>query len=123
VLILAVVAGYAIRGGDSGGGATTVLAGRAPAVTARLTMREGSAMLRLANVHRLPDGRVLEAWVQRGGEIERAGGLFVPDRAGRATAMIPDMRGVEAVMVTAEPQGGSERPTSPPMVTAKIETG
>jgi hypothetical protein len=27
------------------------------------------------------------------------------------------------VMVTAEPEGGSERPTSAPMVTAKIETG
>jgi len=27
------------------------------------------------------------------------------------------------VMVTAEPRGGSERPTSPPLVTAKIEVG
>ena len=65
----------------------------------------------------MPGGKVLEAWVQRDGEVERSGGLFVPDRAGRATAMIPDMHGVEAVMVTSEPEGGSAQPTSSPMVT------
>jgi anti-sigma-K factor RskA len=120
-LMLAVVAGYAIRGGDSGGGgATTVAVGEAPAVTAKLVMEGDSAMLKLANVEAMRGDRVLEAWVQREGEVERAGGLFVPDRAGRATATIPDMHGVEAVMVTAEPEGGSEAPTSVPMV--EIET-
>jgi anti-sigma-K factor RskA len=122
-LIAAAVAGYAIRGGDSGGDATTVVAGRPPAVTAQLTRLGDSGMLRLANLHQLPGDKVLEAWVQRDGEVERAGGLFVPDRAGRATAMIPDMHGVEAVMVTSEPEGGSAQPTSSPMVMAKIETG
>jgi anti-sigma-K factor RskA len=123
-LILAGVAGYAIRGGEeAGGGATTVAVGEAPAVTAKLVMEGDSATLKLANVEAMPGDKVLEAWVQRDGEVERAGGLFVPDRAGRATAMIPDMHGVEAVMVTSEPEGGSAKPTSSPMVTAKIETG
>jgi anti-sigma-K factor RskA len=121
-LMLAAVAGYAVRGG-SGGGATTVAAGKAPAVTAKLVMEGDSATVRLANVNEMPPNEVLEAWVQREGEVERAGGLFVPDRDGRATAMIPDMHGVEAVMVTSEPEGGSETPTSSPLVTAKIETG
>lgn len=120
-LILAGAAGYTIRGGDSaGGGATTVAVGEAPAVTAKLVMEADSATLKLANVGAMRGDRVLEAWVQRDGDVEPAGGLFVPDRAGRATAMIPDMRGVEAVMVTAEPRGGSQAPTSVPMV--KIET-
>jgi anti-sigma-K factor RskA len=123
-LIAAAVAGYAIRDGDSvDGGATTVAAGEAPAVTAQLVMEGDSATMHLANVREMPDDRVLEAWVQRDGEVEPAGGLFVPDREGRATTMIPDMDGVEAVMVTAEPEGGSESPTGVPMVTAKIETG
>jgi anti-sigma-K factor RskA len=120
-LMLAAVAGYAIRGGDSaGGGATTVAVGEAPAVTAKLVTEGDSATLKLANVEAMPGDSVLEAWVQRDGEVERAGGLFVPDHAGQATAMISDMNGVEAVMVTREPRGGSEAPTSVPIV--KIET-
>jgi anti-sigma-K factor RskA len=122
-LLAAALAGYALRGGEGGRDATTVATGRAPAVTAQLVMEGGSATLRLANVREMPDERVLEAWVQRDGEIERAGGLFVPDSAGRATAMIPDMDGVEAVMVTSEPTGGSAAPTSSPMVTARIKSG
>lgn len=120
-LMLAAVAGYAVRGGDSGGGdATVVAAGKPPAVTAKLVMEGDAGTLRLANVDSMPESKVLEAWVQREGEVERAGGLFVPDRAGRATTTIPDMHGVEAVMVTAEPEGGSESPTSAPMVTVSM---
>jgi hypothetical protein len=33
------------------------------------------------------------------------------------------MHGVEAVMVTSEPEGGSETPTSSPLVTARIKSG
>ena len=120
VLIGATLAGYAIRDGAE---SMTVLAGKAPAVTAQLVMEDGSATMHLANVREMPDDRVLEAWVQRDGEVERAGGLFVPDRSGRATTTIPDMRGVEAVMVTSEPEGGSAAPTSTPMVTARIKAG
>lgn len=121
-LIAATVAGYALRGDDpSGGQATTVLAGKAPAVTAQLTSEGGTATLRLANVDELPEDRVLEAWVQREGEVTPVRGLFVPDDRGRATATIPDIDGVEAVMVTAEPEGGSKSPTSTPMVTISME--
>jgi anti-sigma-K factor RskA len=117
-LMLAAVAGYAARGGDSGGGgATTVAAGKPPAVTAKLVMEGDSATLRLANVDEMPENKVLEAWVQRDGEVTPVRGLFVPDRDGRATATIPDVRGVEAVMVTTEPPGGSDSPTGAPMVT------
>jgi anti-sigma-K factor RskA len=121
-LVAAAVAGYAIRGNDSSGGRSTtvVAAGRAPGVTARMVREGDAAILHLANVDRLPPGRVLEAWVMRKGEVAPVRGLFVPDREGRATAMIADMRGVDAVMVTAEPRGGSRAPTSPPMVTLEM---
>lgn len=121
-LMLAAVAGYAVRGGDSvdGGGATTVATGKPPAVTAKLVMEGDSATLRLANVDEMPEDKVLEAWVQRDGEVTPVKGLFVPDREGRATTTIPNMRGVEAVMVTSEPQGGSRSPTGVPMVTVEM---
>ena len=55
---------------------------------------------------------MLEAWVQRDGEVEPVQALFVPDREGRASTELADMDGVEVVMVTTEPKGGSETPTS-----------
>jgi anti-sigma-K factor RskA len=121
-LVLAALGGYALRNGNSGGEETsTVVAGRPPGVTAMMIREGNAATLRLSHVHQLANDRVLEAWVRREGEIHPVRGLFVPDRDGRATTTIPDMRGVEAVMVTAEPKGGSEAPTSVPMVTARIK--
>jgi anti-sigma-K factor RskA len=121
VLVAAAIAGFAIGGGGAdGGGTSTIVAGRAPGVTARLVSEGGSGTLRLANVHPLPPERVLEAWVRRNGEVEPVQALFVPDREGRALTTIDDMRGVDTVMVTTEPPSGSESPTSAPLVTISM---
>lgn len=119
-LCAAALIGYAVRDEGSGGGATTVVAGHAPGVTARMVREGDSGTLRLANVHRLPSDEVLQAWVRRGKRIESAKTLFVPNRDGTATAVIDDMQGVDTVMVTAEPRGGSEHPTSKPIVSVVI---
>jgi anti-sigma-K factor RskA len=123
VVLVAVAgaAGYAIRSGGSGGGKeTTVTAGRAPGVTAKFVREGESGTLRLANVRELPSGKVLEAWVRRGGKVEPADALFVPNGDGTATTAIDHMAGVNAVMVTAEPRGGSAYPTSNPIVAVPI---
>jgi anti-sigma-K factor RskA len=121
-LFVAAIAGYAIRDSGPGGGAatTTVVAGKAPGVTAKLVRGESAGTLRLANVHELPPGKVLQAWVRRGKRIESAQTLFVPNRDGTATAVIDDMHDVNAVMVTTEPAGGSDYPTSGPIVAVSI---
>ncbi len=119
-LLVAGVTGYAIRDSGSGSSATTVAAGHAPGVTAKLVRDGDSGTLRLANVHQLPSSEVLQAWVQRGKRIESAKTLFVPNRDGTATAAIDDMHGVNTVMVTAEPRGGSDYPTSEPIVSVPI---
>lgn len=120
-LVVVAFAGYQIGDDGSGGGSTsTVVAGHAPGVTAKM-VREGSGgTLRLANVKQLPEGRVLEAWVRRDGEVEAVPALFAPDREGRASTTIADMERVDTVMVTAEPSGGSRAPTSAPIVTMPI---
>lgn len=120
-LVVAALFGYAI-GGDSGGsgGESTIVAGRAPDVTATMVDEGNGGTLRLANVRQLPDGKVLEAWVQRDGEVEAVAALFVPDHAGRASTQLPPMDGVEAVMVTAEPKGGSEEPTGEPLISIPV---
>jgi anti-sigma factor RsiW len=125
VLVVVAVAGYAIGGGIGGGAdggeTNTVVAGKAPAVTARMVSEGDGGTLQLANVRQLPDDRVLEAWVQRDGEVEPVRALFVPDREGRASTELPDMNGVEVVMVTTEPKGGSRSPTSSPIVTIPVQ--
>jgi anti-sigma factor RsiW len=125
-LVVVAVAGYAIGGGigsdsDGSGPTSTVVAGKPPGVTAKMISEGDGGSLHLANVHQLPDERVLEAWVQRDGQVEAVEALFVPDREGRASTELPDMSGVEVVMVTAEPRGGSESPTSAPIVTIPIQ--
>jgi anti-sigma-K factor RskA len=123
VLVVAAVAGFAIGGGlgsDEDGQSTTVVAGEAPGITARMVSEGDSGTLHLDNVKPLPSDRVLEAWVQRDGEVEAVEALFVPDRKGRASTELPDMDGVEVVMVTTEPEGGSESPTSSPLVTIDV---
>ena len=123
VLVVAAVAGFAIGGGIGGSdeGASTFVAGQAPGVTAKVVNEGDSGALHLANVRQLPEERVLEAWVQREGEVEPVRALFVPDREGRASTELPDLNGVEAVMVTTEPPGGSKSPTSAPIVTVPIQ--
>jgi anti-sigma-K factor RskA len=120
-LVAVAVAGYAIGTSGGGGGPTsTIVSGKAPGITAEVVRKGDSAELRLANVEMLPEGRVLQAWVQREGEVEPVEALFVPDREGNASTMIADMNGVEVVMVTREPSGGSEAPTSSPIATVPI---
>ena len=103
-----------------GGGTSTIVAGKGPGVTARMIDHGDGGELHLANVRQLPDDRVLEAWVLREGEVEPVEALFVPDREGRASTELPDMEGVEEVMVTTEPEGGSEAPTGSPIVAIPV---
>jgi anti-sigma-K factor RskA len=130
VIAMAVVAiaGYQVGTSGSGDGGstgsepvTTFKAGKAPGVVAKVLREgDGGGTLRLANVAPLDYNRVLEAWVQRGEKVMPVRALFVPDEEGRATALLPDMKGVSAVMVTIEPRGGSEEPTSTPIATIAI---
>lgn len=118
-LIVAAVAAYAI-GGSGEEGMTTVVAGRSPGVTAEMVSQGESGTLHLANLHRLPRDKVLQAWVQRGERVESAKTLFVPNPDGTASATIDGMDGVTTVMVTAEPRGGSTQPTGAPIVSVSI---
>ncbi len=120
VLVVAALGAYAIGGGSGGSGATTVVAGQAPGVTAEMVRDGESGTLHLTHLHQLPRDEVLQAWVQRDGRVVSAKTLFVPNRDGTASATIDDMDGVTTVMVTAEPRGGSVQPTSEPIVSVSI---
>jgi anti-sigma-K factor RskA len=126
-LAVVAIAGYEI--GTSGSGeagpernGSTVVSGKAPGVVAKVVRYEGEGdgTLKLANVAPLRYSRVLEAWVRRGEKVMPVRALFVPDDEGKATTMLPDMKNVSAVMVTIEPRGGSDQPTSTPIATVAL---
>jgi anti-sigma-K factor RskA len=120
-LAVAAVAGYEIgKGGSGEGGASTLYSRQPGGVTATMVREGDGGTLKLAHLRQTSPGKVLEAWVRREGQVEPVRALFVPDEDGRASTTIADMSGVEAVMVTEEPQGGSEQPTSPPIVTMPV---
>lgn len=123
VLVVVVVAGFAIGGGIGGGGdGTSSFVSEQPSsgVTATVVRKGDAGTLHLTSVEKLPNDRVLEAWVRRGEKIEPVRALFVPDRQGHASTTLGDMKGVNTVMVTTEPPGGSAAPTSAPIVTVPI---
>lgn len=121
-LVVAVATGYEIGKGGSGegGGASTLYSRQADGITVKMVREGEGGTLKLAHVHQTAPGKVLEAWVRREGQVEPVPALFVPDRAGSASTTIADMSGVDTVMVTEEPQGGSKEPTSPPIVTMSV---
>ncbi len=81
---------------------------------------DGDARLTLRDMPAPPDGRVYQVWLLDEGESPSpTDALFVPGRDGTASVDVPgDVAGARQVLVTAEPRGGSNRPTRPPVVMA-----
>jgi anti-sigma factor RsiW len=124
VLIAAGGIGYAVGtgGGGSGGAHTTRIEPGSNGIEASVVTEGNRGEVRLANVKQLPEGKVLEAWVQRGNAIEPVPALFSPDHAGNASTTIEHMRNVSLVMVTREPAGGTKVPTTEPIVKVPLES-
>lgn len=120
-LLVAGVVGYEVGQDDSGSGeAASTIIRQVDGMTVKMVQQGESGTLQLSGVPQVPPDKVLEAWVEREGEVEAVPALFVPDRNGQAETRIADMTGVETVMVTQEPQGGSEVPTGAPLMTMSV---
>lgn len=122
----AAVAGFLAGGGALGG------AGHSGTVTARMLTDAGVAATTRAVLRRdgdrgtlevrdmpaPPGQRVYELWVQRAGEPPVPAGATFVLRSG--TVRIPhSLDGVQRVLVTAEPPGGSRTPTRAPILVAR----
>ncbi len=123
VLAIGVVAGAGISAlTDDGATGRTVVASvdaaRAPGAAADLAIASdrSSAILRVRGMPRLPDDRVYQVGVQRGGALE-PDALFRVDRDGRGTTAVDrSLDGADAVMVTREPAAGSAAPSEEPVI-------
>jgi anti-sigma factor RsiW len=99
-----------------------VVAEVAPRGTAVIVVRDGVATLRVRGLPAPPPGKVYEVWLLRRGAQAPSptDALFSVSTQGSGRVALPSVRGVEAVLVTAEPDGGSRAPTSQPFIQAAL---
>lgn len=124
LLLAGGVTGVLLRGGDGGGGDTRTLQAQvaAPDATAQLQIDGGRTRLVARRLPAPPSGRVYQVWLKRPGQDpEPTDALFRTRRDGSASVDVPgSVDGVEAVLVTDEPDGGSPAPTRKPIIVASL---
>lgn len=82
--------------------------------------RRGEGMFVASGLTELSEDQVYELWLI-GDEGAVPAGLFEADARGRAShVMTGSMDGVQAIGVTVEPAGGSEQPTSDPIIVVPV---
>jgi anti-sigma-K factor RskA len=118
LLVVGVVGGI----GLSGGGERTVDGQVAIAgADASLSIEDGDGELRVAGLPATPDDRTMQVWLVRDGGAPQPDALFVPDADGRASVPVDgDLDGVDRVLVSQEPRGGSRAPTTQPFIDIEV---
>lgn len=80
-----------------------------------------TATLNVTHLAAPPAGHVYQAWViRRGSPATPTGALFSVPRSGDTRILLPALRDVTEVIVTAEPPRGSSTPTLPPIVLVQL---
>lgn len=124
VALAAGIGSGALGGGDEASPTRTVVARvTVPDASARLLVRatENHSTLETRGLPHPAPGRIYQVWLKRRGHAdpEPTDALFDVRRDGSASVDVPgSMRDVEAVLVTSEPDGGSQVPTRKPVLIA-----
>lgn len=84
-----------------------------------VAMDADRAVLIVEDMPPMPEGRTLQVWVLHGDEMKPSG-LLEPAGHSGATPIATSLKGADAVAVTVEPSGGSERPTSDPVLLTEL---
>jgi anti-sigma factor RsiW len=95
----------------------------APSARAEVVVASDSATLRLSGMPQPPRGHVYQVWLRQPGRLQPqpTNALFSVRADGTATVALPTRpREAREVLVTAEPAGGSARPTSQPVLAARL---
>ncbi len=109
--------------GDDGAASRTLACADAPdGSSCQVRVSGDSAKLVVAGLTTPPEGRAYQVWRSRGdGTTPEATEALFSVRKGRASVAVPgDLRGVEQVLVTDEPPGGSEAPTGDLVIAANL---
>jgi anti-sigma-K factor RskA len=120
LIALGVVGGVLLSGGED----TRTVRGKvevasAPNARASLELSDDATKLSVRNMPPPPRGKVYQVWLKRPAQDPTpTTALFRVDPSGSADVEVQrgKLKGVEQVLVTAEPDGGSMKPTSNPVI-------
>ncbi|MEN3282991.1 MAG: hypothetical protein V7607_4131 [Solirubrobacteraceae bacterium] len=124
-LLIAVLAagGILLSGGDDTRTVQgQVLIASAPKARASLKVSDDVTKLSVSGMPAPPAGKVYQVWLKPPAQAPRpTRALFRVDARGDADVQIQRgrLKGIEQVLVTAEPDGGSQAPTSDPVIAAR----
>lgn len=122
LLAAGVVVGTTLDGGDGRDVRTVAAQGPGGADVTVVVGDDDRAELVMRDMPAAPAGRVYQVWLAReGGDPQPTRTLFTVPADGRARVAVDEpVKGVDQVLVTAEPAGGSRQPTRDPVVVAKL---
>jgi anti-sigma-K factor RskA len=98
------------------GGAGTEQGARAELVT----LEGDRAVLVVEDMPPVPEGKTYQIWVIKG-DTPQPSGLFEPKGGSIAAVVEKPVEGADAVAVTVEPEGGSPKPTTDPMLVGEVK--
>ncbi len=85
-----------------------------------MVVLEGSrAVLVVENMPAVPEDKTYQIWIIKN-DVPKPSGLFEPRQDSVAAVVEHPLEGGDVVAVTVEPEGGSPKPTTDPMLVAKV---
>ncbi len=85
------------------------------------TLEGDRAVLVVENMPPVPENKTYQIWVIEG-DVPKPGGLFEPTQDPVASVVEHPLEGGDVIAVTVEPEGGSPKPTSDPMLATEVRT-
>jgi anti-sigma-K factor RskA len=85
-----------------------------------VTLEGDRAVLVAENMPPVPEGKTYQIWVIKG-DTPQPSGLFEPRGDSIAAVVETPVEGADTVAVTVEPEGGSKKPTTDPMLVGKVK--
>jgi anti-sigma-K factor RskA len=83
------------------------------------SIHKNQIILVAKNMPSVPEDRTCQIWVIKG-DVPQPSGLFQPDGNMTATPITNSISEADMIAVTVEPAGGSEKPTSDPVLLAEL---